>query len=190
MGSTATGSRANPAVASMKSCARQENGGLWQDKKCTDNEKFVCEGPPICGNGAVAMPEACDDGNTANGDGCSSLCTVEASYECFLPDDAGTPSVCQISAHVVVGRVELLEVRGEALLQWETTSQSGTLGFVVVTARKARLGTASRGDSCWRSPVHAQGGVYNLRDADASTRPTGALSARRDRNRRRTKADR
>ncbi len=26
---------------------------------------------------------ACDDGNTRNGDGCSSTCQVEANYECF-----------------------------------------------------------------------------------------------------------
>ena len=157
-----------PSGGVDESCARQEDGGLWQDRKCTDNEKFVCEGPPICGNGAVAMPEQCDDGNTANGDGCRSDCTVESGYECFFPDDAGTPSICQLSAHVLVGRVELLRVRGEALLQWETTSQSGTLGFVV-----------SRRDSGAWEPLHEgtllalpgapQGGVYTLRDRGAST---------------------
>ncbi len=33
--------------------------------------------PAICGNGAEEGAEACDDGNLANGDGCSSLCAVE-----------------------------------------------------------------------------------------------------------------
>ncbi len=33
--------------------------------------------PANCGNGAVAAPEQCDDGNTANFDGCSSNCTWE-----------------------------------------------------------------------------------------------------------------
>jgi cysteine-rich repeat protein len=33
--------------------------------------------PVLCGNGIVQPPEQCDDGNTANGDGCSSFCTVE-----------------------------------------------------------------------------------------------------------------
>ena len=156
-----------PGGSTNENCARQENGGLWAERKCTDNLGFLCEGPPICGNGAVAMPENCDDGNTANGDGCSSSCTVESGYECFLPDDAGTPSVCQLSAHVAIGRVELLAVRGEPLLQWETTSQSGTLGFVV----------SRRGPKGWE-PLHegillalpgaAQGGVYSLRDPDAS----------------------
>lgn len=33
--------------------------------------------PPGCGDGLVSGAEACDDGNTTNGDGCSSTCTVE-----------------------------------------------------------------------------------------------------------------
>ncbi len=32
---------------------------------------------PLCGNGIVEFPEQCDDGNTANGDCCSSTCTFE-----------------------------------------------------------------------------------------------------------------
>ena len=30
-----------------------------------------------CGNGILESPEECDDGNTVNGDGCSSTCTLE-----------------------------------------------------------------------------------------------------------------
>lgn len=33
--------------------------------------------PPVCGNGMAEMPEDCDDGNTVNGDGCSSTCMTE-----------------------------------------------------------------------------------------------------------------
>jgi cysteine-rich repeat protein len=33
--------------------------------------------PPVCGNGVLESGELCDDGNTANGDGCSSTCAVE-----------------------------------------------------------------------------------------------------------------
>ena len=32
---------------------------------------------PVCGNSAVEAGEQCDDGNTANGDGCSSVCQTE-----------------------------------------------------------------------------------------------------------------
>jgi cysteine-rich repeat protein len=35
-----------------------------------------------CGNGTLETTEECDDGNTANGDGCSSTCTEEPVEEC------------------------------------------------------------------------------------------------------------
>lgn len=43
----------------------------------------------MCGNGLPVAPEACDDGNLMDGDGCSATCIVEPTYRC-----AGTPSVC------------------------------------------------------------------------------------------------
>src|SRR5262249_54070249 len=44
--------------------------------------------PPVCGDGEV-IGEACDDGNTTGGDGCSAGCTVEPGYAC-----TGSPSTC------------------------------------------------------------------------------------------------
>ncbi|MCG5052040.1 MAG: DUF4215 domain-containing protein [Myxococcales bacterium] len=46
------------------------------DGGCSD---AGCPDPtaPICGDGLVALPETCDDGNLVAGDGCSSLCQVE-----------------------------------------------------------------------------------------------------------------
>jgi cysteine-rich repeat protein/YVTN family beta-propeller protein len=47
---------------------------------------------PVCGNGEVGTGEECDDGNTANGDGCSASCTVEhGGWSC-----SGAPSVCTL----------------------------------------------------------------------------------------------
>ncbi len=43
---------------------------------------------PACGDGSV-IGEACDDGDTAGGDGCSATCTVEPGYDC-----TGSPSIC------------------------------------------------------------------------------------------------
>ena len=40
----------------------------------------ACQG--ICGDGIVFPGEACDDGNTRNGDGCSSTCTKEPGFDC------------------------------------------------------------------------------------------------------------
>jgi len=43
----------------------------------------VCLPPPIPGNGIVEYGEACDDGNTTSGDGCSADCTqIERPYVC------------------------------------------------------------------------------------------------------------
>lgn len=35
---------------------------------------------PVCGNGVLEPGEQCDDGNTANNDGCSSRCNVETAF--------------------------------------------------------------------------------------------------------------
>ncbi len=47
----------------------------------------------ICGNGIKTSSEACDDGNTAASDGCSTVCTVECGYNCT----AAQPNVCSTS---------------------------------------------------------------------------------------------
>ncbi len=44
---------------------------------------------PACGNATVGPAEACDDGNVADGDGCSSMCSVESGWNC-----TGEPSAC------------------------------------------------------------------------------------------------
>ena len=38
---------------------------------------FVATIAGICGNGVVEANEECDDGNTVDGDGCSSTCNIE-----------------------------------------------------------------------------------------------------------------
>ena len=52
----------------------------------------------LCGQGKTEGSEACDDGNTADGDGCSSLCAVEAGWtcnsECLTFCQGTKPSVC------------------------------------------------------------------------------------------------
>jgi cysteine-rich repeat protein len=53
---------------------------------CTGN---TCQAP-ACGDGVInSAAEVCDDGNTGNGDGCSSTCTVETGHVC-----SGQPSSC------------------------------------------------------------------------------------------------
>ncbi len=53
------------------------------EENVDDNEEIVDDevepgiDGPFCGDGFVDHDEACDDGNDADGDGCSSLCEVE-----------------------------------------------------------------------------------------------------------------
>lgn len=50
--------------------------------------------PAVCGDAAVGAGEQCDDGDTANGDGCSSACQVEPGYACNNPPTG--PSICML----------------------------------------------------------------------------------------------
>ncbi len=50
---------------------------------------LTCTSGGICGNGFVEAAEACDDGGSSAGDGCSPTCSIEAGYGCV-----GQPSVC------------------------------------------------------------------------------------------------
>ena len=43
----------------------------------------------VCGDGLVTNPEACDDGNIIDEDGCSATCTLESGWNC-----TGEPSAC------------------------------------------------------------------------------------------------
>ena len=44
------------------------------------------------------MEDPCDDGNTDNGDGCSSTCTVEDYFTC----DSSAPSNCYFVANLTM----------------------------------------------------------------------------------------
>ena len=48
-------------------------------------------GGPVCGDGQVEPPEACDDDGTEPDDGCSAECEVETGWTC----DEAQPSVCE-----------------------------------------------------------------------------------------------
>jgi cysteine-rich repeat protein len=45
---------------------------------CDANQQAIeeVEAPPVCGDGLLDSTEACDDGNTEDGDGCSAECTL------------------------------------------------------------------------------------------------------------------
>ena len=69
---------------------------------CTSNCRFRVA---ACGDGFLTSPEQCDDGNTANGDGCTSGCTLEfcgdgavndgGAEDCEPPGTASCTSGCK-----------------------------------------------------------------------------------------------
>ena len=74
--------------------------------------------PPACGDGEINLepPEACDDGNSVPGDGCSGGCIVEPYWEC---PTAGSPCVSTIvCGDATVGP-------GEACDDGNTTADDG-----------------------------------------------------------------
>ncbi len=68
-------------------------GNLTDCENCAEgytcNATGQCES--LCGNSVIDEGEECDDGNTNNGDGCSSICLIESGFMC-----AGEPSLCEI----------------------------------------------------------------------------------------------
>ncbi len=52
-----------------------------------------------CGDGVVNIGEGCDDANVMNGDGCSSMCSVEPGFICT----GTTPSVCGVCFDTAMG---------------------------------------------------------------------------------------
>jgi len=52
-------------------------------------EHSCFSGNPVCGDGVIEGSEECDDGDTVDGDGCSSTCTIESGWGC-----SGAPSSC------------------------------------------------------------------------------------------------
>jgi fibro-slime domain-containing protein len=77
-----TGTGGTPAFQVGTTGGQNSTGGASQ---------MATTQPPVCGNGSLESGEACDDGNTASGDGCLSDCSaVEQNYVCPNP---GQPCV-------------------------------------------------------------------------------------------------
>jgi len=49
----------------------------------SDTYRMDADRPAVCGDGILHPSEVCDDGNIANGDGCSAICSLEPGYTCF-----------------------------------------------------------------------------------------------------------
>lgn len=61
--------------------------------------------PIICGNGSGEVGEQCDDGNNANGDGCSATCTIEGAVAEVEPN--ATTAQADTSPVVITGSTRI-----------------------------------------------------------------------------------
>lgn len=82
-----------------KSCPIEKICDLTGDGAVTvaDGNMFMkvspsCLAEKVCGDGATFAPEACDDGNTNEGDGCSATCTIEEGWTCTV--GVGCSRIC------------------------------------------------------------------------------------------------
>jgi cysteine-rich repeat protein len=77
--------KSNDSVGLTDACPAA-NAVAWEKFDVVVTQANVsCSGGgtgPVCGNGTTEAGEQCDDGNTANGDGCSSTCQTESTGTC------------------------------------------------------------------------------------------------------------
>lgn len=73
--------------ALARSDAYTNPAGLLYKLEVTGNSA-VCN--PVCGDGIISGNEQCDDGNTLNGDGCSSICTTTVQCSDTVNNDNDT----------------------------------------------------------------------------------------------------
>ncbi len=107
---------------------------------------------PVCGNGRLEIGEFCDDGNLINGDGCSSICTIEVAQELQCTEPAQIPcSRTQASWTRIWGDSGTQE-RGSSI----EVDTSGNIYTVATTTsgyyRIEQLNTC--GDPTWESVIY------------------------------------
>ncbi len=123
------------------------------DSACINEVYFYCGltlCTAVCGNSSVETGEGCDDGNTSDGDGCSSTCSQESGYSC-----SGDPSVCTTTCGdgVVAGTEECDDgntTSGDGCdANCNTESSSGTCGDGNVdSGEECDDGNTTSGDGC------------------------------------------
>ncbi len=117
-----------------QSCSSQgySAGTLSCGPSCTLNTSACFNA--VCGNGTVEPGEACDDGNTTDGDGCSLTCQVQSGFTC-----TGSPSVCTADPVCGNGIIEA----GEACDDGNTVSGDGCSAVCQVQSGYACSGLPS-----------------------------------------------
>lgn len=131
-----------------------------------------------CGNSVLESLEACDDGNTANGDGCSSTCRLEAGGFTARQLAVDTSATASSNGNGIFEPAETAVLRptwqnlaaSARPVMGSASSFTGPAGSVLgIPDGNARYGTLASGalNDCQA----ATGDCYQL-SADAATRPS------------------
>jgi fibro-slime domain-containing protein len=67
------------------------DGGIRMPNGCASG---TCATDTVCGNAVIGDTETCDDGNTTDGDGCSSTCQVDPGWLCPSPGARCVAKAC------------------------------------------------------------------------------------------------
>lgn len=165
--------------ASCPPCAAGLGCGIPGDCQSGVCTASVCA-QPVCGDGVTNGTDACDDGNTVSGDGCSASCAVEVGFHC-----AGTPSACvTLCGDGARGGAEACDDGNAASgdgcdATCKVESYFKCTGQPSACARIKILYAPSNGDDAtYRAAIAAiTGGAVSYQDAATSTPTTAALGS-------------
>jgi uncharacterized repeat protein (TIGR03806 family) len=113
---------------------------------------------PLCGDGLLTAPEQCDDGNVANGDGCTASCAVELCGDGVVNN----------------GTAESCEPPGTAVCSANCTFRTPLCGDGLLTApEQCDDGNVANGDGCTSACVgeYCGDGVVNDDGAEVCEPP-------------------
>ncbi|MEP6862757.1 MAG: myxococcus cysteine-rich repeat containing protein [Deltaproteobacteria bacterium] len=140
---------------------------------------------PTCGNGVVDPGETCDDGNTNNGDGCSSTCQTEntaAPRVGVTVDNPTLPAMdLGMSASVAVTLTSMMGYAGDvtlsvsaadstdaAITDWVTNLDSTTATLASDGTATAHVAISAMGDAAMLAGKVKVTATFGAMTADAS----------------------
>ena len=130
-----------------------DQGNTGTPGALTDQMTMTVTMALTCGDGIKHSSEACDDGNTADGDGCSSTCAIEADTNCAVVSPSCgstctrvgmTPTTSRAESVVDAGMVVTLTLSGSDV--WHANvGSAGAATDAVLDGFSGLLATAPRG---------------------------------------------
>jgi cysteine-rich repeat protein len=170
---------------------------MWRDLSGGDGiqvalDGFQIEAPSahICGDGTEEGSEACDDGNTADGDGCDSSCGEETGSACATAPDPACVSAGKASLSVLEKKpgkeklkLALKKLAGDVPLAELGDPVVGTTRYDVclyggASQLVAELSVDRAGQSCGSKPCWKAAGSagFKYKDAEAGASGVSKLS--------------